>query len=131
MKSSARYLGLLDRDFRSLPDSLSSFLEFFFWSSSSLDLPIRFSDPVFFPQDDGKKTRGTEVRSTNSSLRVHEEQSLDEVFFFFSFFSSSRCFLESPSAPAPSTHHPVCDRRRWGRMLDIRPHEVQLLTRSV
>ena len=60
------------------------------------------------------------------------------VFFFFSFCSSSRCFLESPSAPASSTGHPLaalafspaksidpCDSvvaawRRWGRMLDTR-----------
>ncbi len=58
------------------------------------------------PQGDREKTRGTEVRSTNSPWRARWSIRLGEVFFFFSFCSSSRCFLESPSAPASSTGDP-------------------------
>jgi hypothetical protein len=83
------------------------------------------------------------------------------MFLFFCFCSSSRCFLESPSAP-PRLLPVVCDRstietdrrpaapqrqrcsdssfrsyrrvavvRHWERMLDTRSVEVQLLPQSV
>src|SRR5690606_10070836 len=63
----------------------------------------------------GRRREGLKIVRPNSPGALQKESSLDELFLLFCFCSSSRCFLESPSAPASSPGHPgMNDRRHIG-----------------
>ena len=74
-------------------------------------------------QDGREKTRGTEVRSTNSAWRALKRASHDEIFLLFLLLFFFALFPRIPLLPPrllPVTLRCVAKRRHWARMLDTR-----------